>query len=192
MSTWHYVGFDLAAGSEYRRQSLAKSLQPVLSVSTNNNKKKKADIGYNVLMGVAVVALVAAAWSYLAPHFASSKLPPLPDPPVAGVRDAIRSQIETAYDAVRQAPTSARANGALGMVLHVNGKLDEAVICYERARALAPASFEWQHYAGLALQRLGRDAEAQQRFTDAVARNPGYVASSLMLADIELANGEAA
>jgi Ca-activated chloride channel family protein len=78
---------------------------------------------------------------------------------------------------------------AAGRAAFAAGRIDEALASFERAGTLAPESPVARFDAGVALDRLGRFAEAREAFQNARARSPG---GSLMRAKAEFALGNVA
>lgn len=62
-----------------------------------------------------------------------------------------------------------------GVVLSNQGRLEEALIAFERAAALQPGNSELWARCAFALQRLGRFADAFDRSNHALAIEPGHV-----------------
>jgi tetratricopeptide (TPR) repeat protein len=77
------------------------------------------------------------------------------------------------------------------MLLHAHEQLVSAAAAYARARALAPAAFEWAYLAGVVQLEMGRPAEAVSALREAVARQPGSVPARLRLAEALLGAGQA-
>lgn len=89
----------------------------------------------------------------------------LPDLPPLTLKDPV---VAEAHQRAASHPDDAGASGALGMHFHARLQLESAVACYRRAALLDPKSFRWPYYLGLALQSLGRHAEAEAALNDAL------------------------
>ena len=68
-------------------------------------------------------------------------------------------------------PNYAEAHSSLGDALRDQGRLEQALACYERGAALKPSA-ENENKAGATLLTLGRLAEAIARCDRAAAMNP--------------------
>ena len=69
-------------------------------------------------------------------------------------------------------PNLASAHTNFGVLLAHAGRLDEAVVEYERAIALAPSDAVAYYNLGLAHRRRGAFAEAERAYRRALERNP--------------------
>lgn len=117
-------------------------------------------------------------------------LPELPPIAVESFGADIRDQVRKAIADVKAKPRDAETNGRLGMVLHTYEQYDQATVCYERARRLAPAEFRWAYYLGVAQAAAGNSAEAAQAFKEAVRLKGDYLPVQLRLADALSAAGQ--
>lgn len=128
--------------------------------------------------------------------------PPWPDdlarvdhPDLARVDEVVRRQLASQRAALEsllgrgggEPRELADAYGAMGRLYHAYDLLAPAVACYENARRLAPASFLWPYYLGLAEQTAGRFAAARARFEDALAIAPDNAPARLRLGAVLLA-----
>jgi eukaryotic-like serine/threonine-protein kinase len=85
--------------------------------------------------------------------------------------------IETCQKAAAQGPRLAAAHSCLGQAFMAQGEYGKAADQYRRTLELAPTSDD--AYGGLAdaYERLGRPADAEQAFRQAIALRPGYWAT---------------
>ncbi len=149
-----------------------------------------------LLMGLGVLVLPFAA-SWLS---GALQPPPSPPPPPAPTFPAIpldrlepvvRTQFETALDAIEADPTDASAYGAVGM-LCLAYELDAVAIPYcEYASTLDPDAFDWAYDLGLAHQRLGDVDAAQNAFETAGAIRPASSFVTQRLGELDLERGDA-
>jgi tetratricopeptide (TPR) repeat protein len=102
---------------------------------------------------------------------------------------AIRGQIRAALERAKHDPT-AETVGTLGLVLHAYEQYDRAAACYERARAIEPAAFQWSYYLGLAQADAGRADAATAALREALRLAPADVPSRLKLADVLFDRGD--
>jgi tetratricopeptide (TPR) repeat protein len=79
-------------------------------------------------------------------------------------------------------PTDARPRFLYGFALERSGKLDDAVVQYNKAALLAPGDYEIAFGLARALVRLGRSAEAESEFRRAIALKPDSAPAQLGLA----------
>jgi len=96
---------------------------------------------------------------------------------------AVREQVEKADAEARAHPRDAAANGKLGMALDAYEQYQLAEPCYQRARFLDPAAFNWVYYLGTIQGALGKHHEAGETLREAVRRKPDYVPARLKLAE---------
>ena len=94
--------------------------------------------------------------------------------------------------AVPWPPTPTRSNGAnnLGYVLRIQGKLDEAVIYSERARALRPDLAEPYNNLGNVLMHQGRLDKSIVWFEQALALKSDYADAHSNLANVLVTQGK--
>src|SRR5213592_4267904 len=81
-------------------------------------------------------------------------LPGLPRLSLERVPSASRQEISTAYEAAQASPRDAAANGRLGMILQPYEQFEPALLCYQRARILAPKDLRWTYYQAAAQAAL--------------------------------------
>ena len=120
---------------------------------------------------------------------AQTTLPPLPRLALESYPPETRDPLVRLYQAATARPTDVEAVGALARMLHAWNQWGAAHDTYERAQALAPKAFEWQHLDGLALQRLARHSDAAMRFEEALRRSPNYLPARVNLAESLLESG---
>ncbi len=95
-----------------------------------------------------------------------------------------------AYAAAQANQRDPEAIGRLCMTLHTYEEYEGAVVCYERARRLAPDEFRWIYYLGIVQAALGKHIEASAIFKEAIGRRPDYVPARLRLADSLVSAGQ--
>jgi len=134
-----------------------------------------------VICALLISTSLAVAWQ--------SAAPPLPALALDTYPSAARSAIAAALAAAQARPSDAGATGDLGRVLHAWEQWDAARGAYARARALAPAAFEWRYLDAVLLRRLARPDEAVASLREAVVRAPGYLPAKLTLAETLLETG---
>jgi len=76
-----------------------------------------------------------------------------------------------------------------GIAHHQAGRAQEAALCYERVRSLAPRCWEGHQFGGMAALLLGRSEEALDLFTKALALKPGEGTTAVALGLTQLATG---
>ena len=128
------------------------------------------------------------------------ELPPLPELKLGATFDIVQRQVNEAYVRARAHPTDAAANGKLGMVLDAYEQYDSAALCYRRAHALDPKSFDWMYDLGWVEFKQGQYDEAAETLAAALALRPDdflsglpsgqRLAARLKLADTWLAAGQ--
>lgn len=141
---------------------------------------------------IKVQALLAAVL-VLAPACAGRKALPLPDLPAIRMENfqpAIREQVEKAYAAAQANPRDAEASGKLGMVLEAYEQNQVAEVCYQRARALDPAAFQWAYYLGAVEVAQAKHAAAVEALRATVRLKPDYLAARVKLAEALFATGD--
>ncbi|MCZ0902554.1 tetratricopeptide repeat protein, partial [Microcoleus sp. HI-ES] len=72
-------------------------------------------------------------------------------------------------------PASAQAHGNLGIVLHKQGKIEDAIACYHQALSLKPDFPEALNNLGKAFEEAGKMAEAIDCYHRAIELKPGYI-----------------
>lgn len=121
----------------------------------------------------------------------------IPMPELSSADPAVVEQVEAARAGLRRAleeraPTADRAAawGELARLYHAYELTDAAVICYQRARELAPGDLRWSYLAGVLAQQ-GRDlAAAESRLREALAIAPDDPAIRLRLGEVLLLRGD--
>jgi tetratricopeptide (TPR) repeat protein len=108
-------------------------------------------------------------------------LPALPEVETSRFLSAVRQPIEQALADAKTKPIDPEANGRLGMVLHANGQLAAARVCYERAAILDPKRFDWAYYLGTAQLSDGKSAEAVTTLRRALEIRPQWLPAELKL-----------
>lgn len=110
-------------------------------------------------------------------------MPALPPLVADNFAPPIRAQIVKAYAEARTDARDAEANGRLGMLLQAYEQYEAALICFERARLLAPRDFRWTYYLGLVQASLGEHEQAILRFTEVLRQKPDFLTAQIRLAD---------
>lgn len=82
---------------------------------------------------------------------------------------------ETDRQAAGSDPDDARLHGILGAALHQQGKLNEALVHYGRAKELAPHDTAALRQFGLALHKAGRTADAVEIYRRVIVVDPADV-----------------
>ncbi len=112
-----------------------------------------------------------------------SKGPPLPDLTLDRFPPASRDALQPLLDAARRAPDDAAPVGRLAMALQAWELWDAAHAAYQRARVLAPSTFEWSYLDAIVLQRLGRAEDAVVALNAALAIKGDYLPARVKLAE---------
>ncbi|MEJ7618319.1 MAG: tetratricopeptide repeat protein [Pyrinomonadaceae bacterium] len=110
-------------------------------------------------------------------------LPALPPLVADNFAAPVRAQVVKAYAEASARPRDAEANGRLGMLLQTYEQYEAALVCFARARWLAPQDFRWTYYTGLVRATLGDHGQAILRFTDVVRQKPDFTTAHIRLAD---------
>jgi tetratricopeptide (TPR) repeat protein len=120
-------------------------------------------------------------------------LRPLPDlsgPALEKADPEIREQILEALARAEAQPHEAAAAGRLGAVLQAYEFSSLSIPCFQRARLLDPAAFEWAYYLAVAHAALGHDHDAVIALLRETLRlQPDYWPARLKLAEALLAAG---
>lgn len=93
---------------------------------------------------------------------------------------------------LRDTPAHADATHFLGLLAHQTGHDDAALELLERAIALGPGSHLYRHNLAGVLQGLGRHAEAERRYREALSLKPDYAEAVIGLAKTCEAQGRSA
>jgi len=117
---------------------------------------------------VALLAL-AACKKADAPADGGLLLVPVPAVALETFEPPLRARLDACVAAVRAAPNDAAAWGQLGMVYDAHDLAAEALQCYERAAALAPAAPRWPYLAATVLDTTDK-AGARRQYDAAEAR----------------------
>jgi tetratricopeptide (TPR) repeat protein len=117
-------------------------------------------------------------------------IPELPDSTFHNFSPDVRDQIQVAYADARAHLNDGEANGRLGMVFHTYGLFQDAAVFYKRATRLAPSSFRWSYYLGVAEAAEGHCDQAASTLRTAVRLDPNYVPAQLQLASCLLTSGD--
>jgi len=128
-----------------------------------------------------LVVSLGLAWCALASE--GLRLPDLPILTPSDFQPEVRDQVQHAYDAARKQPRDAQTVGALGMLLDLYNRPDQALACYQRASRLDAHSFQWAYYLGSLLAKQGKHGEAAEALRGALRLNPNYLPAQLKLAE---------
>jgi tetratricopeptide (TPR) repeat protein len=123
--------------------------------------------------GLGLLGVLLAAARVVAAQ--PSAVPSLPTIALESFPPDARTGLAAALDEARRRPTDPLAAGGLGIALQAWEQWEGAHAVYLRAQALAPEVADWWYLDGLVLQRLGRPAEAADRFARAMAASPGLL-----------------
>ncbi len=85
-----------------------------------------------------------------------------------------RSELAIWEDTVAKWPASWRSQNNLGFVLEAAGRVDDAIVHYQRAIALKPGFADGHYNLGLALDGKGRTDEAIPHYEEALKIRPDY------------------
>jgi Tfp pilus assembly protein PilF len=132
------------------------------------------------------LALVTSLWGTQG----SAKASDLPRLSVDGVSDAVRNQIQKAYNHALARPKEAQASGALGMTLQTYGLTEEAKKYYRYAAEIEPTEFRWIYYLGVVEADQGDCEQAISHLHLALRIDENYVPAKLKLASCLLASAE--
>ena len=116
-------------------------------------------------------------------------LPAIPEPVVADFSAPIQQQIMDAYAQLQTNPLNAAANLKLGKILHTYKLLPWAIVCYERARQLAPDDYTTAYYLGIASAQAGADAAAIVNLRATLQLQQEYAPARLRLAELLFKTG---
>jgi len=116
---------------------------------------------------------------------------PIPEPDVSAFETVVADQITEMVDTLRRVLEQssgsdverAAAYGELGRVFQAYGLLESATAAYLNASALEPASYDWQHYLGLAHREAGDLPGAIRHFGAALTIRPGRVPPLIYLGE---------
>ena len=112
------------------------------------------------------------------------------EPPLAREIEARRADLDALLaDREASAADQARALGNLGRLYQAHRLLEAALVCYERAHALAPDSFEWAYYLGVLAAGSGDVEAAATAFRHALELRRDDGPALVRLADLELEQG---
>ncbi len=153
-------------------------------------KPKEAPATIFIRSSMKRVIILPISLFFLSVASLAQSLPELPKPVFDDFAPEIREQMRKAYAEAQAKPRDAEAVGRLGMTLHTYEEYESAIVCYERARRLAPDEFRWVYYLGAAQASLGKHSEAAAVFKEATGRRPDYLPAQIRLADSLLAAGQ--
>jgi tetratricopeptide (TPR) repeat protein len=139
-----------------------------------------------------LLPLLLATGCRRGPALAEGEIEVVEHPDLTTAERVIREQIQTAREAVDQAPdraTLAEAFGGLGELYHTYDLPTPAAACYRNAAQLDEGSFLWPYYLGVLAQEEGDLEEAEERFRQALERRPEDPATRLRLAEVLLSRG---
>jgi tetratricopeptide (TPR) repeat protein len=102
----------------------------------------------------------------------------------------IRRDLQGLYDEALARPVDGFAAGRLAMALHAQEQFQSAHAAYQRARQLAPASFDWIYLDALVRAKLGDFTGAAGSLRQALVQRPGYLPARAALAEILVQAGQ--
>lgn len=119
----------------------------------------------------------------LAQTKSAASLPALPTVVLETFPENARVAIQRAIDLAKARADDAAACGALGMTLQAWEQWETAHTAYERANRLSAQDTDWLYLDGVVLQRLGRPADASERYQRVLALSPEFVPARARLAE---------
>ncbi|MDX1630419.1 MAG: tetratricopeptide repeat protein [Thermoanaerobaculia bacterium] len=125
---------------------------------------------------------------------AAPDLPPLPEPPLEGMENAVRERIEEArseLEALLDRPGAedeelARAYGTLGEVTFTYGLYETARVALENALRLAPERLRWRYFLAVLHADDGRFPEAAELLEELARKPEPYVPALVRLGRLNL------
>ncbi len=147
-------------------------------------KDMKRGLGGVAILGAGLLIMAAVGQAHAqdtSPKSSAADFEP-PSINLIGLGDKIRDEISRAYEAAKASPTDASKLGELGMLYTVPAPLSAAE-CFAEAARLAPPSFRWRYFEGLAYAAGYRRAEAARAFREAARIDPRYAAVHVHLGD---------
>jgi tetratricopeptide (TPR) repeat protein len=134
------------------------------------------------------------------PDSAAGAVPPVPLPDISNasaiVQEQLREQHAKMTAAVSQTslPAAERANayGEMGKLFIAADHYRAAERCFLHARALAPDDMRWPYFLAHVARLSNETAKAAALFEQALALQPSHVPSLVWLAEMYLAEGQAA
>lgn len=144
------------------------------------------------------VAVVVLATSASAVSAGEPTLLQVPAPPVAGMEEAVRHQLEDTLETLRSlgdeegvpAGELAEAFGETGRLLLAYDLVDSAEACFRNAHALDPEDFRWPYLLGAVLGNDRRVEEALPALRTALDLRPEDLAARMRLGDVHLAGND--
>ena len=113
----------------------------------------------------------------------AAPLPALPSVVLETFPESARVAIQRAIDLAKARADDAAACGALGMTLQAWEQWETAHAAYERAHRLSAQDADWLYLDGVVLQRMGRPADASERYQRVLALAPESVPARARLAE---------
>ena len=113
----------------------------------------------------------------------AASLPALPSVVLETFPESARVAIQRAIDLAKAHADDAETCGALGMTLQAWEQWETAHTAYERATRLSAHNADWLYLDGVVLQRMGRPADASERFQRALTLAPESVPARARLAE---------
>ncbi len=151
-----------------------------------------------IAIGVAAVVIVAGA-AAIAMLVRDNREKPaaaplrwdVPEPDTARMQPRVAQLIEEKRQAVQRRLDAAEAWGVYGAACDVHDLYDEAAICYDRARLLAPSDFRWPYLLGYVRELQGAGLEQiEQLLHDAARLQPGLPPVFFRLGDALMREGK--
>lgn len=106
----------------------------------------------------------------------------IPDLAAEKLGPELSRKLQPELDALAALPSDAGAAGRAGMLLHAYEQHELAAAYLDRARLLQPGELRWHYLAGVSLSRLGRHAEAAERYRSCTAISRTFLPARRRLA----------
>ena len=142
--------------------------------------------GWKLLIGVAAVALVIVALSWPEEKLQHERT-------TSTSQDSKQSTLSPAeqyLSAIVRDPTNDKAHYNLGLILHQQGKLNEAVSHYKQALAISPGNFDYRNNLAAALAAQGKLEDAIEQFQQALIIQPQNVKAHFNLGNALFSDGQ--
>lgn len=137
-----------------------------------------------------VLACGGGASRPAANSLAPADLPAMPELSSLPLDDEAGKQLDVYLERLEGSPNEGGLNGETGMLLHSQGRIEEAEVMYRRARMLVPTSARWAYLHGVTLEELNRGLDAMEAFKEALSRNDKDAPTMLRLAKLYRKLGE--
>ncbi|HUG11815.1 MAG TPA: tetratricopeptide repeat protein [Opitutaceae bacterium] len=146
----------------------------------------KSRITILVVAGIAAVG--ATGWlAFRASQTAAIVGPAVPEiPDLASVPSVLQDLVAAADARARSFWSARRGVFELSRLYHANGRLAEAVQCYEVLQQIEPEEARWPHLQATILAGFGQADEAAALWERVITLAPDYLPARLRLGDIQL------